>query len=101
MTKSKKTLIGTEPRIDEATGLKRYDHLPAEVRLELLVGDLAEMLAPVREMVAAIRLLANASVTTRSKLELLLDLTDTVWRTFHRIQQDAKEDGLLRGDLDD
>ena len=42
---------------------KSMSHLPADVRLELLVGHLSDLLGPAHEIAGALRLQANASVT--------------------------------------
>lgn len=43
-------------------------HFPAEARCELLVGLLSDQLYPARELIDALRLQSNASVTTRGNL---------------------------------
>jgi hypothetical protein len=62
----------------------------AEARLELLVGHLADMLHPARELVATLRLRANASAITRGELEHLTDLAGTTWQSLGQIRTEAK-----------
>jgi hypothetical protein len=64
----------------------RHDHLPQEVRLEMLIGHLADALGPIREAAEAIRLQSNASVTTRRRLEHLIDLTNHAWSMLNDIR---------------
>ncbi len=59
-----------------------------DARLELLVGHLSDQLQPVRELVAALRLQANASVTTRSKLESLYSMTGLLWGELCKIREE-------------
>jgi hypothetical protein len=47
---------------------------PVDIRLEMLVGHLADQLPTVHE-IEVLRLQANASVATRGKLDLLIELT--------------------------
>jgi hypothetical protein len=54
----------------------QHGHLPQEARLEMLIGHFADALGPIRETAKAFRLQSNASVTTRHRLEHLIDLTN-------------------------
>jgi hypothetical protein len=60
--------------------------LPQEVRLEMLIGHFADALGPVQEAARAIRLQSNASATTRSRLEHLIELTSHSWQMLRDIQ---------------
>jgi hypothetical protein len=60
--------------------------LPQEVRLEMLIGHLADTLAFTKKTLEAIRLQANASVTTRSKLEHLIDCNNHSFQMLIDIQ---------------
>jgi hypothetical protein len=77
-------MLNTEP------APRSYSHLDADVRAEMLVGHLADMLSPVRALAGAIRLQSNASVVTRGKLEHLLDLTGAVWEELGRIREEVQ-----------
>lgn len=64
-------IIGQETPLVEGQEWKPQclAHLPVATRLEMLVGLLEDGLAPAKKLVAALRLQANASVTTQSKLK--------------------------------
>jgi hypothetical protein len=49
------------------------------VRLELLVGFLFEQLSPAQELIAGLKLRANASHTTRIQLEHLNQMNGAIW----------------------
>jgi hypothetical protein len=59
-------------------------------RLELLSGHLYDQLAPTRELVASLRLQANASVTTRSKLDSLYSMSGLLWEEMGRIREEIE-----------
>jgi hypothetical protein len=61
---------------------------PADIRLEMLVGHLADQLPTVVE-IKALRMQANASVTTRGKLEHLIELTGSIWETLRYVREEA------------
>lgn len=61
--------------------------LEANVKLEMLVGRLSDLLIPARE-IAQFRLQANSSVTTRSKLQHFVEVTGAVWEQLNGIQQE-------------
>ncbi len=56
-----------------------HSHLDRAVRLELLVGHLADLLTPALELILQLRLLTNAGHTTRSELALLNEFTGDIW----------------------
>ena len=80
------------------TDQSAIDHsaLPPIVRLELLVGLLSDQLMPARELVAQLKLLANASHVTKSDLALLLEFTGSIWE---RLGQLTEEIQALRREL--
>ena len=45
------------------------------------------MLTPARELISTLRLQSNASVTTRSKLEFLIELTGGVWQELRSVRE--------------
>ena len=55
----------------------------------MLVGHLSDMLTPAREIVGALRLHSNASVTTRGKLDHLVGLTGALWEELGRIREEV------------
>ena len=73
---------------------KSMSHLPADVRLELLVGHLSDLLGPAHEIAGALRLQANASVTTRAQLDHLLGLSGSIWERLGAIREEIE--GLWR-----
>jgi hypothetical protein len=79
------------------TAPESVSHLPADVRLELLVGHLSDLLSPARELTGALRLKANASVTTRGQLDHLIGLSGSIWERLGAIREEIA--GMAR--LDD
>jgi hypothetical protein len=67
-----------------------YSHLSADIRMEMLVGHLSDMLRPTRELAKAFCLQSNASVTTRGKLEHLIDLSGALWEELGRIREEVE-----------
>jgi hypothetical protein len=72
---------------------KDHSHLDVRVRQEMLVGHLADLLTPTRGLVSQFRLRANASMTTRSELEVLTDLTQGLWAELIKIRKALGETG--------
>jgi hypothetical protein len=60
------------------------------VRLELLIGHLSDVLRPARALIEQLQLRANASVTTRSELEHLCDVTGSIWTTLDQIHAEIR-----------
>jgi hypothetical protein len=80
------------PRLDELPApIVNHSHLPQPVRLELLIGHLADALAPARTLIKALRLQANASVTTRTQLEALLDQAGALYQVLRDIRAAFKQ----------
>ena len=52
------------------------------------VGQLSDLLSPTRELVGALRLQANASATTRSKLDHLLEMNGSIWERLGAIREE-------------
>lgn len=87
----------TLPAIGErsgADGAPLVDPIPRDysgqdpiLRLELLVGHFADLLAPARELVARLRLRTNASLATRSDLALLNELSGAIWERLGMITE--------------
>lgn len=73
---------------------KSMSHLPADVRLEFLVGHLSDLLGPAREIAGALRLQANASVTTHGQLDHLVGLSGSIWELLGAIREEVE--GLRR-----
>jgi hypothetical protein len=61
-----------------------------QARLELLVGQLSDILSSAKDLVGVLRLQANASTTTRGKLETLNGLAGLVWEMLGRVEQEVK-----------
>lgn len=59
-------------------------------RLEMLIGHLSDVLHPATELVKTLRLQSNASVTTRGKLDHLIDLTGSIWETLGQCRDEAR-----------
>jgi hypothetical protein len=66
-------------------------HLATDIRLEMLLGYLADQLAYIGPLVEALRLQSNASVTTRGKLQHLIDMIGSIWETHNRIRDDVAD----------
>jgi hypothetical protein len=60
------------------------------MRREMMLGHLFDVLMPARELVDALRLQSNASVTTRSKLEHLGELAGSIWEHLGIIREEAR-----------
>jgi hypothetical protein len=80
----------------QATTVKSVAGVDPEIRLEMLVGYLADQMHPIRELVDALRLQSNASHTTRSKLEHLLQLAGSMWERLGDIREEAR---LIRAEI--
>ena len=65
-----------------------HSHLPADIRLEMLVGHLADQLTPARGLVTTLRL-RSKSTMTRGDLQHLIDMTGSLWMTLNRIKEEA------------
>ena len=63
----------------------------AGTRLELLIGHLADLLTPARELVTTLRLRSNASHTSREELRHLVDLSGSIWERLDAIRKDASQ----------
>jgi hypothetical protein len=61
------------------------------VRLELLVGHLADLLTPARELISQLRLRSNASHARRSKLAHLGELVGDLWERLGLIAEEIKD----------
>jgi hypothetical protein len=61
---------------------------PVDIRLEILVGHIADQL-PILDEIEALRLQSNASVTTRGKLDPLVELTGSIRETLEHIREKA------------
>jgi hypothetical protein len=62
-----------------------------EARLEALIGHLADLLAPARELVGELQLRSNASPATREQVRHLIDLTGSLWRRLGDIREEARQ----------
>ena len=62
-----------------------------EVRLELLIGHLADLLTPSRELVNELQLRSNASHVTRGELAFLRQLTGSLWERLGAIREEASQ----------
>jgi hypothetical protein len=62
----------------------------AEVRLELLIGHLADLLTPARQLVGELKARANASTVTRGHLDRLGSMTAVIWEQLGSIAEEAK-----------
>jgi hypothetical protein len=67
-----------------------HSHLDRSERLELLVGHLADLLTPARELVSNLKLRSNAAHTTRSDLAVLNELAGTIWERLGDIRDEIK-----------
>lgn len=65
-------------------------HLSAEIRLELLIGQLWDTTVTARKLVAALRLQRTASATTRSQLEYLVELAGATWQDVGRLREEVQ-----------
>lgn len=79
-----------------STSPNDHSHLPVEVRLELVVGALADLLAPARSLTTQLKLRANASAATRSDLDHLIELAGSIWERQDAIRSDINQ---LRGEI--
>ncbi len=70
---------------DQPNSMTRF---PIDIRLEMLVGHLADQLPTVDE-IKTLRLQSNASVTTRSRLDYLIELTGALWKTLEAVREEA------------
>jgi hypothetical protein len=70
---------------DQPNSMSRF---PVDIRLEMLVGHLADQLPTVAK-IEALRLQANASVTTRGKLDLLIQMTGSIRETLGYVREEA------------
>jgi hypothetical protein len=82
------------PHLTPTSPTKRFDisNMPREMKLELLIGHLFDVLAPTRELVEALRLRDNASATTRAQLDTLIDLTNAVYSVLRDIRARVERD---------
>jgi hypothetical protein len=64
------------------------------VRLELLIGHLADILTPARDLVGELRLRANASTVTRGELEHLSYFANDIWMKLDSIREQVAHASL-------
>jgi hypothetical protein len=82
-------VVAQARREEEMTAME--SQAEGEARLEVLIGHLADLLAPAREFVGELQIRSNAASTTRGVLRHLTDLTGSLWRRLGDIREEARQ----------
>ena len=75
----------------DQNGPTNYSALPPIMRLEMLVGLLFDQLAPARELIAQLKLRANASHATRSDLALLSESSVSIDQQLRQLREEIQD----------
>jgi len=74
---------------DDSQDLDRSD-IPLEAAIAMLIGHIQDTLAPASNYVKALQLQANASVTTRAKLDHLVGMQGLIWHEMQGLREHAE-----------
>jgi hypothetical protein len=81
------------------TAPQDHSEQDVRIRLELLVGRLANLLTPARDLVAVLRVRGNASAQTRAALEQLNQCTFLIWKELEQVAEQIRELGAHDADV--